>query len=120
MWEWPQAMGGNLLGRPRTRITDRGSLDIRDFSVAFPSLATILSASFRVSPELNPIRYRFDYRRDDVLLWRADCHTGHEAEFGGPHHLHLGPTEHVRVASPAYSLQDIADLVIRTNISLER
>lgn len=86
--------------------------------IEFELLGSRLDAALSLTFDAQAISYRFDYRRDGVLLWRADSHTGHEVEFGGRHHLHIGPTEHVRVASSAYSLQDIADLIARTNLDL--
>lgn len=116
LWDWPWQLGGHIIGRPDIRPGLGGKLTIADLHIGWAPTDPRLSVSLTLAPDLDAPYYRFDFRRDGVLLWRADCHPGHEEEFGGPHHLHLGPTEHARVASPAYSLQDIAVLIHETGV----
>jgi hypothetical protein len=83
---------------------------VRPFRVLFPSSATELTVRLVFSAELEPFGYSFDLRRDTgPLLWRHDCHEGHEQEHGGPWHLHIGPDESHRVWSEPMTLASIAD-----------
>jgi hypothetical protein len=71
-----------------------------------------------VDPELQADFYKFDLRRTNgKLLWREDNHEGHEAEHGGPHHLHIGPEENHRVAVAPRTLLEVAEKVVTTHIS---
>ncbi len=118
LWTWAFLPGGIPIGTPSVTPGKGDALIVNDLHVRFEFLRTQLSIQMTITSALAALYYRFDYRREGTLLWRADCHPGHEVEFGGPYHLHIGPSEHVRVASPPYSLQDIADLVARTNRGL--
>ncbi len=118
LWGWVFTMGSSALDVPSVVPGSHGALLIEGIRVVFDPFRTELRARLALNAACEATSYRFDYRRDDTLLWRADCHPGHEAQFGSPYHLHIGPSEHVRVASPPYSLQDIADLVARTNRGL--
>ena len=118
LWSWAFSLGGSPIGIPSVVPGSYGALLIEGIRVVFAPFRTELRARLALNLACEATSYRFDYRRDDALLWRADCHPGHEAEFGGPYHLHIGPSEHVRVASPPYSLHDIAELVARTNRGL--
>jgi hypothetical protein len=111
-------MGAGRMVAPSIRPGDEGRITLTGMRIDFGSVRTQLTVDMTLTVELEALAYNFDYRREGTLLWRADCHPGHEAEFGGPYHLHLGPSEHVRVASPPYSLQDVTDLVARTNRGL--
>lgn len=63
--------------------------------------------------------YKFDLRRTDgTLLWREDCHEGHEREHGSPCHLYIGPSENHRVPVPPATLESIAHGVVDTHISI--
>lgn len=89
------------------------------FHVDYPVVGTELLVSLVIRGDLTAARYRFQYRRSrGALLWRADKHPGHEEEFGGPCHLHIGPETNHRVASPEMTLALVADKVVATNLGL--
>jgi len=93
-------------------------MSIRGVRFAFHGHLTALSIDLNLDGDLVALRYRFDYRVGDRFLWRADKHPGHEAELGGMCHLHIGPSEHTRVASPDFDLGSIAERIMMTNRTL--
>ena len=95
-------------------------MSIRGVRFAFHGHSTALSIDLNLDGDLVALRYRFDYRVGDRFLWRADKHPGHEAELVGMCHLHIGPSEHTRVASPNLDLGAIAERIITTNRGLDK
>lgn len=94
-------------------------LDVDRTRVAFVGTETVLTFSFTVDAGLVASRYRFDLRRSNgELLWRHDCHRGHEATLGGPHHLHIGPDEEHRIPAEPVTLEQVATKVVTTHIHL--
>ena len=121
---WAEMIGGELISGIETDelVGAGGALSVvrvRPFRVLFHSSATELTVRLVFSAELEPFGYSFDLRRDTgALLWRHDCHEGHEHEHGGPWHLHIGPDENHRVWSEPMTLASIADKVVATHINL--
>lgn len=121
---WAEMIGGELISGIETdELVDAGGavavVRVRPIRVLFRSSATELTVRLVFSADLEPLGYSFDLRRDNgALLWRHDCHEGHEHEHGGPWHLHIGPDESHRVSSEPMTLAAIADKVVATHINL--
>lgn len=111
--DWARAMGGHRVNGITTVETHGGGTQIRPFDVEFTG-GRVLTVGITVDKRLAPVGYRFNLSTGGVLTWRLDLHPGHEAEHGGPSHLHVGPTQHYRIAHPPVSLFDVADRVHRT------
>ena len=63
------------------------------------AVGTVLTISMVIDPSLSSRIYRFDLRssEDRDLIWRHDCHPGHDYLGSGLYHLHQGPDEANRV-----------------------
>jgi hypothetical protein len=63
--------------------------------------------------------YRFDVRDGASLVWRHDCHSGHEDEpnMTGPEHQHVrvGRTER-RIPARPQTLETLRVLLVKTNM----
>lgn len=85
------------------------ALHVPGTTAAFLGANTVLTFGFNVDAGLVAKWYRFDpRRRAGELLWRHDCHTGHEDTLGGPHHLHIGPEEDHRIPAEPATLEQVA------------
>lgn len=111
--DWARAMGGQRINGITTEDTRRGATAIRPFNIEFAG-GRVLTVSMTVLADLAPVTYRFNLTTGGVLTWRLDLHQGHEAEHGGPSHLHIGPTQSYRIAHRPVALVDVADRVHRT------
>ena len=116
--DWAEMMGGDITADVVVVEHDR-MLDVGRTRVAFVATETVLTFSFTVDAGLVASRYQFDLRRSNgVLLWRHDCHPGHEASLGGRHHLHIGPEEEHRIPAEPVTLEHVATKVVATHINL--
>lgn len=111
--DWARAMGGVRVNGITTEETLAGTTRIRRFDVELTG-SRVLTVSMTVNPDLTPITYRFNLATSGVFTWRLDMHPGHEAEHGGPSHLHVGPSQNYRIAHGVVGLADVADRVHRT------
>jgi hypothetical protein len=98
---------------------DRGDVVavlVLPFRIQF-AVGTVLTVSMVIDPSLSSRIYRFDLRSSErrVLIWRHDCHPGHEYLGSGLHHLHQGPDEANRVPDGPQTLETIFEAVTRTN-----
>jgi hypothetical protein len=74
-----------------------------------------------LNAELAATWYRFDLRRrSGELVWRHDCHRGHEGTLGTRHHLHIGPEEEHRIPAEPATLEHIATKIVATHVNLRR
>lgn len=78
----------------------------------------MLTFGFTVDSDLGATWYTFDLRRNGELLWRHDCHAGHEAALGGLHHPHIGPDEEHRIPAQGVTLEQAATKIVATHINL--
>lgn len=92
-------------------------LRVQSFRIAF-DVGTILTIAMDVDTDLRPSFYRFDFRMAGELLWRHDCHPGHETLGTGAHHIHVGPAENDRRADRPQTLQTIFEHVNAENLRL--
>lgn len=116
---WCESLGGEPLdGIDWEEHTDHAGrvtvLAVRPFRVSF-EVGTILTVAMDMDAHLRASFYRFDLRRGGELLFRHDCHPGHEELGNGPYHLHLGPAEDDRRADDAQTLETIFELVTAEN-----
>lgn len=117
---WVDMVGGDIASDLAVLNTGR-VLRVASTTVMFPGAETVLKMSFTVDADLVATWYRFDLRRSTgELLWRHDCHPGHEATLGGPHHLHIGPDEGHRIAADPVTLEQVATKIVATHINLAR
>ncbi|HUF34264.1 MAG TPA: DUF6516 family protein [Acidimicrobiales bacterium] len=115
---WVDMIGGHITSELAVLDTGR-TLRVAPTTVTFAGTATVLTFSFTLDADLVATWYRFDLRRsDDELLWRHDCHPGHEDIFGGPHHLHIGPDEGHRIAAQPVTLEQVATKIVSTHVNL--
>jgi len=120
--------GETIGGEQRDGLNVRELSDIRDqiieihvkrFHVDFPALGTVLTVGIQFDSDLEATWYTFDLRTiGGVLLWREDSHPGHEAEDGGSHHQHIGPTAGRRVTASPVTREYIATKVVTTHVRL--
>lgn len=111
-------MGGVIVGELTVLQTER-VLDVARTRVRFTATATELTFGFTLDAALIATWYTFDLRRSNgELLWRHDCHRGHEDILGGPHHLHIGPDEGHRIAARPMTLEQVATKITSTHVNL--
>lgn len=116
---WADRIGGVLRDGIESDDVDGGVVDVDEFHIDFDSVGTVLSVALSLTSDLDCDYYKFDLRRrDGTLLWRADNHPGHQQEFGGTHHLHIGPEEDHRISARPATLTSIAEKVVVTHLSL--
>ena len=100
----PDLFGGLLRDGITAQNDPGGAIDIDEFHIDFPTVDTVLTVGLSFDSALDADFYKFDLRRGDgTLLWREDCHEGHEHEHGGTCHLHTGPRENVVAANQGQS-----------------
>ena len=87
-----------------------GVLVVDPFRVGFPTASgeAVLEVGFVLKHDLESTWYRFNLTVDGVFAWRLDQHPGHEAEHGGPWHVHQGPGQNVRIGYGPTSLTGVA------------
>ncbi|HZA88125.1 MAG TPA: hypothetical protein VE466_14725 [Acidimicrobiales bacterium] len=118
---WCDIIGGELLdGIDWDEIEDQQgrliAVRVRPFRIGFV-VGTVLTPSVGVDAGLAADFYSFDLRlADGTLIWRHDCHAGHEYLGTGRYHLHVGPTENNRVTDRPQTLQTIFELVTNENL----
>lgn len=118
--DWVDMIGGDITSELAVLDTGR-TLRVAPTTVTFAGAETVLTFSFTLDAELAATWYRFDLRRSTgVLLWRHDCHIGHEATLGGRHHLHIGPEEEHRIPAEPATLEQVAIKVVATHVNLTR
>lgn len=118
--DWVDMIGGDIASDLGVVNTGR-VLRVAPTTVRFPRTETVLTLSFTVDADLVAGWYRFDLRRSTgELLWRHDCHAGHEASLGGRHHLHIGPEEGHRIPAEPVTLEQVATKIVTTHINLRR
>lgn len=116
--DWVDMIGGDLTSDLAVVNTGR-VLRVAPTTARFPGIETVLTLSFTVDADLVASWYRFDLRRSTgELLWRHDCHPGHEDSLGGPNHLHIGPDEGHRIPAEPVTLEQIATKVVATHVNL--
>lgn len=116
---WAERFGGILRDGVTMNERPRDIFRIEEFHIDFPNVGTILTVALSFDARLDSVFYKFDLRRSDgALLWREDCHEGHEHEHGGPCHLHTGPRENARVPAPPATLDTVAHKVLATHLSI--
>ena len=117
---WAERFGG--LVRDGVTMYERpmGILRVKEFHIDFPNVDTVLTVALSFDTGLNSVFYKFDLRHGDgTLLWREDCHEGHEHEHGGQCHLHIGPQENHRATAPPATLETVAHRVLATHLSID-
>lgn len=116
--DWVEMIGGDITGDLGVVNTGR-VLRVASTTIRFPGTETVLTLSFTVDTNLVAGWYRFDLRRSTgELLWRHDCHPGHEDTLGTPHHLHIGPEEGHRIPAAPVTLEQVATKIVATHINL--
>lgn len=116
--DWTEMMGGDITG-DLVVLRNEQALDVDRTRATFAGTETVLTFSFTVDADLVATWYRFDLRRSNgELLWRHDCHAGHEVTLGGRHHLHIGPDEGHRIPADPVTLEQVATKIVATHINL--
>lgn len=109
--DWVDLLGGYILDGLDVQDLDGGGIAIESFHVELPD-NRIMTVSLVVDGGLAPSLYKFDLRSTTgVFLWRLDMHPGHESEHGGLTHLHIGPTNNLRIGTPAATLTQVAERI---------
>jgi hypothetical protein len=117
--DWVETIGGQLTGNVVTTERENGALiRIGPAVVEFLVTSSHLRFAIEFDANLESEWYRFDLRRSDELLWRYDCHPGHEKTLGGLHHKHIGPGENNRVSTEPMTLRLIGLEVVETLLDL--
>lgn len=104
---WCDIIGGQQLdGIDWEETLDRAGeiaeLSVLPFRISF-EVGTTLTVRLQMDADLEVFFYAFDLRSGDELLFRHDCHPGHEYLGNGPYHLHTGPDEEDRRVDEAPS-----------------
>ena len=114
---WAERFGGVVRDGVTMNERPRGIFRVDEFHIDFLNVETVLTVALSFDTGLNSVFYKFDLRSSDgTLLWREDCHEGHE--HGSKCHRHIGPRENHRVPAPPATLESIAHKVVDTHISI--
>lgn len=105
-----------------------GAADRDDGVTEVTVIGMLISSGLRLSAwihiaegqgQIEVCSYRFDVRDGASLVWRHDCHPGHEEEpnMTGPEHQHVrvGLTER-RIPARPQTLETLRVLLVKTNI----
>lgn len=118
---WPPGVtssGGDLLDGLEWDSDGTGpdALRVLPFRVHF-QVGTVLTIAMRLDGRLAATWYKFDLRLDDgTLLWRHDCHVGHEHLGSGRYHLHAGGAAPGLLPDSPQTLQTIFEKVTGENL----
>jgi hypothetical protein len=101
-------------------VTDHDDASVIRVDGSLIASALQVRASIVVTADATVEEYRFHVQTPgEALVWREDCHPGHEHERGmqGPEHVHLprGSGE-VRRPSKTATLESIREALVKENL----
>jgi len=80
-------------------------------------VGTVLTVAIGLNRHLTATFYKFDLRlTDGTLVWRHDCHAGHEYLGTGRYHLHVGGSAPRLLPDRPQTLQTIFERVTAENL----
>ena len=113
---WCDIVGGDPADGLDWETDATGAINVPPFKLQF-QVGTVLTVAMVLGTHLAAVRYKFDLRlQGGALLWRHDCHKGHEGLGSGPYHLHVGGEPPSLLPDSPQTLHTIFEKVTAENL----